>query len=154
MYNRIVLAYDGTLEGRTALREGALLARGCGAQVFLLAVVSGSAGIAIADGLAGGVAVERQISDFEEILQEGVMRLRQMGMNPVAKLVMGEPAAVIGKFAKEIGADLVVVGHQKQSLLSRWWSGSTGAYILDNVNCSLLVARKVMSEQEFNALLE
>ena len=34
MYKRILLAYDGSLEGRTALREGALLARQCGAQVF------------------------------------------------------------------------------------------------------------------------
>ena len=27
MYKRVLLAYDGSLEGRTALREGALLAR-------------------------------------------------------------------------------------------------------------------------------
>jgi nucleotide-binding universal stress UspA family protein len=27
MYKRILLAYDGSIEGRTALREGALLAR-------------------------------------------------------------------------------------------------------------------------------
>ena len=39
MYKRVLLAYDGSLEGRTALREGALLARQCGAQVFLLAVL-------------------------------------------------------------------------------------------------------------------
>ena len=35
MYKRILLAYDGSVEGRTALREGALLARQCGAEVFL-----------------------------------------------------------------------------------------------------------------------
>jgi nucleotide-binding universal stress UspA family protein len=39
MYKRILLAYDGSVEGRTALREGALLARQCGAEVFLLAVL-------------------------------------------------------------------------------------------------------------------
>jgi nucleotide-binding universal stress UspA family protein len=39
MYKRILLAYDGSLEGRTALREGALLARQCGAEVFLLSVL-------------------------------------------------------------------------------------------------------------------
>ncbi len=36
---RVLLAYDGSVEGRTALREGALLARQCGAEVFLLAVL-------------------------------------------------------------------------------------------------------------------
>ena len=40
MYKRILLAYDGSVEGRTALREGALLARQCGAKVFLLAVLA------------------------------------------------------------------------------------------------------------------
>ena len=39
MYKRILLAYDGSLEGRTALREGALLARQCDAEVFLLSVL-------------------------------------------------------------------------------------------------------------------
>ena len=39
MYKRILLAYDGSVEGRTALREGALLARQCGAEVFLLSAL-------------------------------------------------------------------------------------------------------------------
>ena len=39
MYKRVLLAYDGSVEGRTALPEGALLARQCGAEVFLLSVL-------------------------------------------------------------------------------------------------------------------
>jgi nucleotide-binding universal stress UspA family protein len=39
MYKRIVLAYDGSVEGRTALRDGALLAKQCRAEVFLLSVL-------------------------------------------------------------------------------------------------------------------
>ena len=56
MYKRILLAYDGSLEGRTALREGALLARQCGAEVFLLSVLVDSGtlllpGVALAGAL-------------------------------------------------------------------------------------------------------
>ena len=40
MYKRILLAYDGSVEGRTALREGAPLARQCRAKVFLLSVLA------------------------------------------------------------------------------------------------------------------
>ena len=39
MYKRVLLAYDGSIEGRRALREGAKLAQLCHADVFLLAVV-------------------------------------------------------------------------------------------------------------------
>jgi nucleotide-binding universal stress UspA family protein len=46
-----------------------------------------------------------------------------------------------------------VVGHRKRNLLERWWSGATGAYIVDNLDCSLLVARQAMSDQDFEAKL-
>ena len=39
MYRKVLLAYDGSIEGRRALREGAKLAQLCRAEVFLLAVV-------------------------------------------------------------------------------------------------------------------
>jgi nucleotide-binding universal stress UspA family protein len=154
MYRRIVLAYDGTKEGRTALREGALLALRWKAEIFLLAIQTGVTGIGIADGLQAGPLPQRQLEDFKTILEEGVMRLKFLGVEPVAKLVSGEPAIEIRNFAREVAADLVVVGHRRQSFLDRWWSGSSGAYILDNIDCSLLVARRPISEQEFADELE
>jgi hypothetical protein len=39
MYKKVLLAYDGSIEGRRALREGAKLTQLCCAEVFLLAVV-------------------------------------------------------------------------------------------------------------------
>src|SRR5882724_7791095 len=36
LYKKVLLAYDGSIEGRRALREGAKLAQFCGAEVFLL----------------------------------------------------------------------------------------------------------------------
>jgi len=44
-----------------------------------------------------------------------------VGFNPVAKLVRGQPAQQIGNFAREIGADLIVVGHRRQNAFKRWW---------------------------------
>jgi nucleotide-binding universal stress UspA family protein len=44
MAKKGLLAYDGSIEGRRALREGARIAQLCGAEVFLLAVVEVSAG--------------------------------------------------------------------------------------------------------------
>ena len=42
-FNRILLCYDATREGRRALREGADLARECHAQTHLLAVLDQAA---------------------------------------------------------------------------------------------------------------
>jgi len=90
---------------------------------------------------------------FMEVLNEGVARLRQLGFDPAAKLVRGEPAEEIGTFARQIGADLIVVGHRRQSAFDRWWSGPRGAYLIDYTDCSLLVARNVISDEAIEAAL-
>jgi nucleotide-binding universal stress UspA family protein len=153
MYCRILLAYDGSREGLIALREGALLAKRAGAQVFLLSVLPASSGLQMAEGVYPG-AVNQQVSSYKELLARGVSVLKQLGLDPVARLVVGEPAPQIGQFAKEIGADLVVVGHKPQSLMQRWWSGASGGYISEHVSCSLLVGRKSISDEVFAAELQ
>jgi nucleotide-binding universal stress UspA family protein len=125
MYKRILLAYDGSVEGRTALREGALLARQCGAEVFLLSVLVDPATLIVPEVALAGASLQMD-DDFTEILNEGVTRLRKLGFEPTAKLVRGQPAEEIGNFARQIGADLVVVGHRRQSAFDRWWSGPKG----------------------------
>src|SRR6516165_3095151 len=150
MYKRILLAYDGSVEGRTALREGALLAKQCGAEVFLLSVLTDPGTLLMSEVIVAGATV-RMEEDFQEILNEGVARLKKLGFDPVAKLVRGQPAEEIGKFAKEIEADLIIVGHRRQSAFDRWWSGPKGAYLMDYTDCSLLVARNAVSDEAIEA---
>jgi nucleotide-binding universal stress UspA family protein len=152
VYRRILLAYDGSLEGRNALREGALLAKRYEAAVFLLSVVAETPGMRLGDGAFAGAMASNE-ETYKTVFEEGVMRLKQLGFKPKARLVRGEPTQEIAAYAREISADLVVVGHRRQSLLSRWWSGSTGAYLADNVTCSVLISRNVVSDEHFKAEL-
>ena len=91
MYQRVLLAYDGSIEGRTALREGALLARRYGAQVFVLSVIREAAGTKLGEGVGGGGIAQQQV-DYERVLQEGMERLATLGFQASGKLVIGEPA--------------------------------------------------------------
>ncbi len=150
MYERILLAYDGSLEGAVALREGALLAKRCGARVFVLCVIPETGGVRLAEALHGG-AIAHQTNDFKDLLKRGVGRLKQLGLEPVARLVVGEPVREIGKLAREVAADLVIVGHRRQSVLERWWSGPSGAYLTDHIGCSLLIARTAVTDEAFEA---
>ena len=149
MYKRVLLAYDGSLEGAVALREGALLAKRCGARVFILSVVPETASVRTVEGIHGGV-IAHQTSSYEALLR-AVSRLKELGFEPLGKLVTGDPAKQIGKFAKEVGADLVVVGHRQRKMLERWWSGAGGSYISDYLGCSLLIARSAISDEAFEA---
>lgn len=150
MYKRILLAYDGTAQGMFALREGALLAKTCGAKVCLLAVVPQTPGMLMAEGAYCG-AVGHQVDPYRQLLQEAVARLNRLGIEPVSELAAGEPSAKIAAAANEFGADLVIVGHKAEGLFARWWSGSTRAYLSDHVHCSLLIARNSLDDDALEA---
>ncbi|MDE2050501.1 MAG: universal stress protein [Gammaproteobacteria bacterium] len=152
VYQRILLAYDGSIEGRTALREGALLARWYGAQVFVLSVITEAAGTKLGEGVGGG-GIAQQRLEYERVLQEGMARLAALGFQASGKLVIGEPAREIAAYAEQVKADLVVVGHRRQSAIGRWWSGASGAYLSDHIRCSLLVCRNILDDEQFASLL-
>lgn len=153
MYQRVLLAYDGSREGRTALREGALAARRFGAKVFLLSVAAESPGVRIGEAAYAG-ALARSQDTHVNLFEEAMARLKELGFEPEGKVVTGEPAVEIADYAREVRAELVVVGHRKKGLLERWWSGQTGAYLSDHLQCSLLIARGTISDEEFYRELE
>jgi nucleotide-binding universal stress UspA family protein len=150
MYQRILLAYDGTAEGALAVREGALLAKQCCAQIVLLAVVPDTTATRLSDGVHGG-AVALQIDEYQALLGSAVAWLEARGYRLDAKLEVGEPAATIGAVAKAVDADLVVIGHHRQSFLARWLSESTDAYLSEHLGCTLLIARNHLTEEAFDA---
>ena len=138
MYRNILLAYDGSCDGREALRQGAKLASLCGARIILLTVIDISGGMLPVEGMSF-------VNDDEErqtnlMLEEGRSRLLELGISGDVDLRYGNPAEQIALSAQEIGADLIIVGHRNQGTLSRWLNGSVGASILIQTSCSVLIA--------------
>jgi nucleotide-binding universal stress UspA family protein len=152
LYKKVLLAYDGSIEGRRALREGARMAQLCNAEVFLLAVVEVSAGAGTLDG-GFVIPITEQVDIYRKILGEGVERLKAMGFAPTARLGMGEAGREIAAVANEIDANLVVVGHRPDGPLARWWFGSVGTYLVKNLRCSVLVSQTEIGDEEFARLL-
>src|SRR5678815_4978803 len=90
MYKKVLLAYDGSIEGRHALREGAKLAQLCRSEVFLLAVVEVSSIMTPEAGRT--IPIELQTEVYKAILAEGCDRLRALGFTPNARLEVGDAA--------------------------------------------------------------
>lgn len=148
MYRHILLAYDGTEEGRLALREGALLAKVSGAKVTLLAVVDPGYGLGLGVDPIGTYFPTDQTASFEKVLEEGVQRLTRMGLPHVARLERGQPAERIAAIARDSQADLVVVGHRRQGVVAGWLLGSVTADLTNSLTCSLLVGRMDIADEE------
>lgn len=145
MYRKIRLACDGSREGLIALREGALLSQALQADVLLLAICVDHRGLWVLD----GVFPAPEQDELKDLMARGLASLEKLGVSAEGEIVFGEPVVEIAKAAARFGADLIVVGHRRQSLLERWWVGSSGAYLVDQVSCSVLVARHIVSDAQF-----
>ena len=139
MFKNILLAYDGSPEYRAALRQGAELAQFCGADVHLLAVITSSSAMPIAGGVDPTDLVSEEQREIHTFLQDGVERLRKRGINAEGRIGYRDPVDEISATAREIGADLIVVGHRRRNTIERWWRKSTSKNLLTVAPCSVLV---------------
>jgi nucleotide-binding universal stress UspA family protein len=139
MYKKILLAYDGSPEYRAALRQGAELAQFCGADVHLLAVITSSSVAPIAGGVNPSDLVSEEQRQIQSFLEEGVERLRKRGIKAEGRIGYRDPVDEISATAREIGADLIVVGHRRRNTIERWWRKSTSKNLLAVATCSVLV---------------
>jgi nucleotide-binding universal stress UspA family protein len=139
MYKKILLCYDGTIEGRRALRQGAEVAMAMKAHAYLLAICRNMLATAVPEGVTPELFACEQ-DTAKALLTEGVQWLRDHEVQSEGSLVFGDPLVHIPKIAKDINADLVVVGYRYRSRLARWWSESEEMNLLQKLNCSILVA--------------
>jgi len=140
MYQKILLAFDGSPDGREALAQAEKLASACGATVHLLAIIDTSESMLIVEAMT--FIPDNQRFVIQAVLDEGVKRLRGAGCTATSELKYGKPTEQIILSAREISADLIVVGHRDQGTLARWLNGSVGESILHQPPCSVLVAVK------------
>jgi nucleotide-binding universal stress UspA family protein len=140
MYQKILLCYDGSVEGRNALKEGADIAICMKAETYLLAIVRTMTGMYVAEGVTEAYFSEED-KMAREILDQGVAWLREHGLEAHGRLAVGDPIQVIQEAANRLGVDLIVLGHRPRGRLARWWAGhAEGASLLDRVHCSILAA--------------
>jgi nucleotide-binding universal stress UspA family protein len=140
-YRKILLAYNGSKEGKRALLECADLASFLQAETHLLAVASMPPSLFLTEGFVPEELLEEEKKRTQSILDEGIRTLRERGFKASGHLAVGEPVEEICRHAKAVGVDLIVVGHnQSTSFAARWWKGSVGATLLDHAPCSILIA--------------
>jgi len=141
MYKKILLAYDGSDAGQKALLECREIAQWSNSELHLVAVMPSAMSFV---GLEGGVydveLEEREKKKYRAVLEDGLRRLSDAGFTARGEVVTGEAIDEIGKYARKIGADLIVVGHKHlDSWAARWWRGSISGALIEHAPCSVFV---------------
>lgn len=142
MYQRILLAYDGSEPGQKALLECRDLAQWSHAELYLIAVSPPLVPpIAMEGGFFDPTAEEPQDQQYKNILDDGLRRLRESGHTATGEVLIGDQVGEIVEYAKKIKADLIVVGHKHlEGWAARWWRGSSSPALIERAACSVLVA--------------
>ncbi len=142
MFKKILLAYNGSREGKSALLACAEIASFAKSETHLLAVAGMPSSMFLTEGFLPEELLEEEKKRAQEVLNEGIDQLKQKGFTVAGHLAVGEPVEEICRLAAALKCDLIVVGHQqKASFAARWWRGSVGKSLLDHAPCSIFVAQ-------------
>src|SRR5438046_6828083 len=124
MFKKILLAYNGSREGKSALLACAEIAAFAHSETHLLAVAGMPSSMFLTEGFLPEELLEEEKKRAQEVLDEGIAQLHAKGFSVTGHLAVGEPVEEICRLASDIDADVILVGHsQKASLTSRWWRG-------------------------------
>jgi nucleotide-binding universal stress UspA family protein len=141
MYKRVLLAYDGSESGQKALLNCRDIAQWSHSELFLVAIMPSPINVAV-DGVVydGASDAESERQRYQEILADGLKRLSEAGHAASGEVLVGDSVEQISSYARQIGADLIVVGHRHlDSWAERWWRGSSTRALIEHAPCSVLV---------------
>ena len=141
MYKRILLAYDGSTSGQKALLDCREIAQWSQASLTLIAVMPLQRQVVAAEGVIYEQSVvEEDRQRYQGILNDGLRRLIETGHEAKGEVLYGETVDEIARYAKQVDADLIVVGHKHlEGWAARWWRGSVSKSLIAQAPCSVLV---------------
>lgn len=139
MYQKILLAAEGSKHSLKAADKAIALAKmNADAKVEVVYVVDSktSKSDALRQLDAYGVSEKR-----EERLKDTVEKAKSAGVNYEIKLLRGEPAPTIIKYANENDFDLVVIGSRGLNALQEMVLGSVSHKVAKYVQCPVLIVK-------------
>lgn len=139
MYHTILVAFDGTKAGDTALRQAADLAQLCKAELHVLGIVVTAGGLLLDPAVVSNNLLETERRYLLDALADVVRDLGKKGIDAKTCIRDGDAGREIIAYADEIKADLAVIGHSDKGLLSRWIEGSVGTRLLEAMPCNVLI---------------
>ena len=145
---KALLAIDGSTESALGLETAASFAWPSGAELSVLTVLPSEAEWYGGRGPPASPTSPRTTcatglrADRAALLDEAAARLRQPGLDVTTRLIEGRAASVIVDTAREIGADLIIVGARGHGAIEEAFLGSVSAEVVDQAPCAVLVARR------------
>ena len=138
---RIGVGYDGGPESDAALALAGVIARACGAELDVRAVVDDRIPTFGLRGPRGSRIVAEWQSliadDVEELRKQAIEAAKSAGVDARVEVLSGHPADLLLELSEEV--DLLVLGSRRWGAVARLLLGSTGEALLHGGVCPMLV---------------
>ena len=140
MFQKILLAYDGSEGANRALAVGIDLAKIHGAELWALAVEEK---LPRFSATIDEVQEEKQFANeqYGKLLEAAKVKAKEAGIELKTLIRAGHPAQTIISAAKEGKFDLVLVGHTGLSGVWAAFLGTTAEKVSRHAPCSVLIVR-------------
>jgi nucleotide-binding universal stress UspA family protein len=138
---RILVCIDHSRFSAVCLQQAIAISRSLGGVLTLLHVMDPPrerSGLQTTDVLDWEISRQEARAYLEKLEREGT---EATGQQVEIRLEQGHPAERITALARELDADLIVIGSQGERLEAQWNLGSTAQQVLSVARGSVLVAR-------------
>jgi len=142
MYKKILVPLDGSELAKMALDQAEKLAKTFDAEIILFQVVPFMPIYGSPELVTPLIVDEKQKEAAETYLLNLSEELKKRGLKVTATVRTGQQVAVeIIDFAKEVGADLIIMCTHGRSGISRWVMGSVALKVLTRAETPILLIR-------------
>lgn len=138
MFERILVAYDGSKPARDAFEAAADLAKKYGSELHVVAVARPPE---FAEDVETEAAIESAREHFSAQFRELETDAVRAGVEARFRIVTGHPAEQIVRAAEQCDIDLIVLGHRGHGVFERWLLGSVSRTVIAYAHCAVMVVR-------------
>ncbi|MCS7006950.1 MAG: monovalent cation/H(+) antiporter subunit G [Gaiellaceae bacterium] len=129
------VGYDGSEPSQRALERAAQLV----AEDGRITLVTAGAILPLAPG--AGTGDVDALGERRRVLAEGRSRLAELGIDADIVEAVGDPTDAIVETARDLDADLIVVGTRGRNIAARVLLGSVSTKVVNEAPCDVLVVR-------------
>ncbi|HEU4725751.1 MAG TPA: universal stress protein [Candidatus Eisenbacteria bacterium] len=141
---KVVIGVDDSSFSKAAIEHVKAAAWPAGTE-FL--VISASAPVFVGPGEAaapGAIAeiIEQQERYHKDVAEKAAATLKSAGLKATGKMMPSDPRGALVDAAKNLPADLIVVGSHGRSGLTKFLLGSVATHVVSHAPCNVLVVKK------------
>ena len=139
LFEKILVATDGSDRNQPAVTEALRIGRECKSEVHAVFVIESST---IESAVSGGVTGDAlALMQSEAATSLARVKAKAEGVSLETVILEGKPAGEILQYAKEQKIDLIVVGTQGKKGIERLLLGSVAENIIRSAPCRVLVVK-------------